>query len=985
MKALAVGLLVTGIAFALASPAWASETFGIKSFESSIASNPEGTLATQAGSHPYALTTTVMFSHKVIEEEETYKENAKGEEVPLGEPEVFTQIYGNPRNLEVNLPAGLVINPAATAVECTEAQLETRQAAGGGCPAASAVGIVTVYIYGSGEKVKGAVYNMVPPPGVPAELGMDPGAVGLVIHIVGHIRTGSDYGFSANLSEISQKVSIYGLELTLWGAPSEAGHDAQRGICASSGAVQKGIEKELWEIEKLADGTSTEEYRFDCPTERTDTPLLTMPGACTGQPLETTLSVNSWQDPEQIEPAPVTSPPMTGCEALRFNPTLEVTPTPEASSTTPAATQALQAVAAESPTGLNVDLKLPYEESAEEPAEADPRQLTVTLPPGMAISLPAADGLGACTNSPEPERPEGEIALHSTAPVRCPESSELGTAEVATPLLGTPLKGAVYLAQPEVLEGSLIGLYIVVEGSGVQIKLAGKATLDPETGQVTLTLGDLPQLPLSEVRLGLFGGPRAALQTPPACGTYTMTSQLTPWSGTPAVAESSNLEVATGPGGGACPSGKFSPSFTAGTTNARAGAFSPFSLTLSRQGGEQRLGSFAVRLPPGLLAALRNVAPCPEPQASEAHCPQASAIGTTTVGAGPGVEPLYLPATGQPTNTVYLTGPYNGAPFGLSIVVPAIAGPFDLGEVVLRAKIEVDPHTAQLIISSDPLPAILKGVPLDIRTVNMTLDRAGFIFNPTSCAPLAISGTLTSTSGTSAAVAGPFDAMDCAKLPFEPKLTALTHARTSQANGAYLHIKIVSGPSQASIAKLKLDLPKQLSARLTTLQQACAAATFAANPANCPTVSNVGTATVVTPVLSRPLTGPAYLVSHGVEAFPDLEIVLQGEGVELILDGQTSIEKGVTSSAFKALPDVPLSTLDLVLADGPHSLLGANLPAEAHGSFCGKDLAMPVAITGQNGAVVKQSTKIAISGCPRPKPTKRKRPRPKPKPKRVRA
>jgi hypothetical protein len=493
-------LLVT---LALASPAQATESFGVESFSSSIASNPEGAAATQAGSHPYALTTTVMFSHEVTEEEENYKENAKGEEVPLGEPEVFTQIYGNPRDLEVNLPAGLIVNPAATSEKCTEAQLETRQAAGGGCPAASAVGIVTVYIYGDGEKVKGAVYNMVPPPGVPAELGMDPGAVGLVIHVVGHIRTNGDYGFSANLSEISQKVSIYGLELTLWGAPSNTSHDAQRGICATSGVVQKGIEKEFWEIEELADGTSAEEYRFDCSSKRTDTPLLSMPGACTDKALETTLSVNSWQDPEEIEPAPVTLPVVTGCEALRFTPTLEVTPAPAADPTTPAANPAPQPAAAESPTGLNIDLKLPHEESPEGLAEADPRQLTVTLPPGMAISLSAANGLGACTNTPEPERPEGEIALHSTAVVKCPESSELGTAEVVTPLLQAPLKGAVYLAQPETFAGSLIGLYVVVEGGGVQVKLAGHVELGEagagnglQPGQVRITFDGLPQLPL---------------------------------------------------------------------------------------------------------------------------------------------------------------------------------------------------------------------------------------------------------------------------------------------------------------------------------------------------------------------------------------------------------------------------------------------------------------------------------------------------------
>jgi hypothetical protein len=940
MKALAVGLLVTGMAFALASPAWASEAFGVEAFSSSIASNAEGAPATQAGSHPYALTTAIVFDHEVTGEKESFKENLNGEEVPLGEPDVSTHIYGNPKHLELNLPAGLVVNPAATSVKCTEAQLETSPGAGGSCPAASAVGTVAVYVNGLGEKVKGAVYNMAPPQGVSAELGVDPGEVGLVIHIMGHIRTGGDYGFSADVEEIGQAVSIYGLQLTLWGDPSAASHDAQRGVCAASGKVAKTIEEEEWENENRKKGKSTKEYRFSCPVEETNMPLLTMPGACTGEPLTTTMSVDSWQDPSGIEPSPATYPPVTGCENLAFSPSLIVQPAP-------------QAAAAESPTGLNVDLKLPHEESAEKLAEADPQQLTVMLPPGMAISLSAANGLGACTPS--------EIGLHSDEPVKCPESSELGGAEVVTPLLEAPLKGAVYLAQPETLAGSLIGLYVVVEGSGVMVKLAGTATLAEGTGQVAIAFDEAPQLPLGEIKLSLFGGPRAALQTPSACGTYTIASLLTPWNGGTPTERSSEFAVASGCGEG------FSPSFMAGSADSRAGAASPFSVTVARQDGEQHLSSVRVVGPPGLLGMLGSVARCAEPQAASGECGAASEIGEVSIAAGPGEDPVWL------EGKIYLTGPYSGAPFGLSIVVPAVAGPFDLGPIVVRARIEIDPDTGQLEIDSDLLPSILKGVPLDVRTVNLTIDHAGFMLNPTSCAPLAVTGTLDSTSGASVAVSSPFEAVDCAKLPFEPKLTALTHARTSKADGAYLHIKIVSEPGQANIGKLEVDLPGQLPARLRTLRKACPGATFDANPAACPAASVVGTATVLTPVLSKSLTGPAYLVSHGGAAYPDLQIVLGGEGITLVLDGDTSIRKGITSEAFRSLPDVPISTFDLVLADGPHSVLGANLPARARGSMCRQSLAMPTAITGQNGAVIKQTIKIAVSDCPKRKSGKRKR------------
>jgi hypothetical protein len=454
--------------------------------------------------------------------------------------------------------------------------------------------------------------------------------------------------------------------------------------------------------------------------------------------------------------------------------------------------------------------------------------------------------------------------------------------------------------------------------------------------------------------------------------------------------QSSNREIGSGPNGGACPSAGFSPSFTAGTTDNQAGAFSSFSMTLSRLAGEQRFGAFSVQMPAGLLGILKNVAQCPEPQASLGDCPQASAVGTTTVGVGPGDDPFYLPEPGRPTSKVYLTGPIPaegtasaegsapaGAPFGLSIVVPAIAGPFDLGDVVIRAGITVDPHTAQLTISSDPrvdgIPTIEEGIPLDIRTLNITIDRAGFIFNPSNCASQAVAARISSTAGASVATElSPFATANCARLPFKPKLSALTQARTSRADGAYLHVKVVSGAGQANIAKVKVDLPRQLPSRLTTLQDACVARVFEADPAECPAGSVVGMGTVNTPMLAHSLIGPAYLVSHGVAALPALVMVLQGGGVTLDLEGQTDIKQGITSSTFRSLPDTPIDTLDLVLPRGPHSVFAVNLPAKSRLGLCSQTLKMPTAITGQNGAQVKQVTKIAVSGCPKRREAGRK-------------
>jgi hypothetical protein len=975
-KVLAVGLLmaslVTGAAFALAGPAWASETsgvesFGVESFASSIISNAEGAGGAvpdlQAGSHPYAMTTSIVFNHVVTAIEEPLR----------------VRTYGNPKDIEVNLPPGVIVDPRATETMCTESELESPEGPDS-CPNGAAVGVFSIYLDG-GEILDEPVYNMVPPTGVPAELGFNAAGIGLIMHVGGRLRTGADYGLSADISEISAEHQIYGLELTLWGNPSEASHDDERGLCADGEAKQIFKETGIHE---------------SCPVERVSKPFLTLPSTCTGEPLTTTMSTDSWQEPGGLNPdgtpdlddprwqtATSSSPLLTGCTSLDFNPKLTVSPAePEAAH-------------AESPSGLNVSLKLPSEESVNVAAGADLKEAAVVLPPGFAISPSAAGGREACTPA--------EIELGNAKAPACPEAAKVGAAKIVTPLLEDPLEGSLYLAQPYANEpafgssehpgGSLLALYLVAEGNGMLLKLAGRVEADPSTGQLTVRWTNLPQLPIGEIKLSLYGGERALLVTPAACGSYEVQSTLMPWSGTPAVAQTSNLAIDSGPGGGACPGGRFSPSFTAGTLNNQAGASSAFTLTLSRQDGEQRFGAFTVKLPAGLSGMLSGVALCPEPQASEGDCPPAAEIGTATVGAGPGADPFYLPEPGQPANMVYLTGPtpqegssqspegsnqfpegldQAGAPFGLSIVVPALAGPFDLGTVVVRASVAIDPRTAQLTISSGPLPQILSGIPLDIRTLELSIDRPSFISNPTSCTPRTVAATIASASGTDASVSSPFQAANCASLPFKPRLEALTHARASKADGAYLHVKLVSGPDQADIGKVKIDLPKQLPSRLTTLQKACVAAVFEANPATCPAASIVGTATVVTPLLAGALSGPAYLVSHGTAAFPALVLVLQGDGVKVELEGQTNIHNGVTSSAFRSLPDVPIDTFDLVLPTGSHSAFAVDLPTKAKGGLCAQTLRMPTAITGQNGVQVKQTTRIAISGCPRSRRAKRK-------------
>jgi hypothetical protein len=883
--------------------------FGFQDASSEIL-NADGSADTQAGSHPYEIRTSFDLN--------TQSDNSGEIRVPSG----------GVKDVTANLPAGLVVNPGATPVKCTEVQLES-EFTGGGCPAASQVGLVRLSIGPSGAHTSSgggltALFNMVAPAGTPADLAFDAANFGLYVHLAGSVRTGADYGLTAKAHDITQFGLVLSTEVVLWGNPSDSSHERTRTPC-----------------------TTPRYYGQSCPIPPTNIPFVTLPSACSG-PLTTTISADSWFEPANpVSTSLQTQDPnggevgVTGCSRLAFNPSISVQP---------------DTTVADSPSGLNVDLHVPQDGLANLGglAEANLKTAVVTLPAGTSVSPSAADGLGGCS--------QAQIGLDNASEPTCPDASKIGSVEVDTPLLSDPLKGAVYLAQQGNLPGngsnpfgSLLAIYVTAEADGALIKLAGHVVADPVTGQLTATFDNNPQLPFSDFKLNFFGGPRAALATPEACGTYTTTSSLTPWSGTPAAAPSDTFAVTTGCGGG------FAPSFSAGTTNNQAGGFSPFSVTFARPDGQQRLGSVQLHTPPGLLGVLKSVAQCPEPQASQGACGPESQIGHTTVGAGAGPDPFYV------GGNVFLTGPYKGAPFGLSIVVHAVAGPFDLGNVIVRAAISIDPHTAQITVTSDPLPTILQGIPLDLRTVNVTIDRSGFMFNPTSCSPLSVAGTIASTNGVSAGVSSPFEAANCANLPFKPSFAASTQGHTSKANGASLTVKIAQKPREANIHTVNLQLPISLPSRLTTLQKACTEAQFNANPAGCPEGSFVGTATAHTPVLNAPLTGPAILVSHGGADFPDVEFVLQGEGVEIVLDGKTDIKKGRTYSNFETVPDAPISSFETVLPEGPHSILGAYVAGSNHYKLCGQSLTLPTTITAQNGAVITQTTKLGVTGCPKAK------------------
>ncbi len=740
------------------------------------------------------------------------------------------------------------------------------------------------------------------------------------------------------------------------------------------------------------------------PTERNGTgsgeAFFTNPDTCGSGPLDARVEMNSWVQPEHWVSAEAPmfeaskSQAVSGCESLVFQPTVQVAP---------------ETTETDTPSGYEVDIKAPQSANTPEKlATPDLKDSVVTFPEGVSIDPSAANGLQACQasgaegielgagdrfaseNTVEEGEERGPDGLVHPAAGHCPSASTIGEVEVVTPLLAEPLRGHLFVAAPgcggagqpactsrSAEDGELFAVYLEVSGYGAIVKLRGVASVNPVTGRVSTRFTEIPQFPVSEVKLKLNGGARASLANPQGCGVFTASADLTPWSTpyTPDASSSSSFSV-TG-----C-SGVFAPAFTAGSTSPAAGAFSPFTLTFSRHDGEGDLAGITVDQPAGLLARIAGVAQCGEAEirAAEANtggCPEASRIGSATAGAGAGSSPFYQ------TGSVYLTGPYNGGPFGLAIVVAANAGPFHLGNIVTRAAIHINKSNADVSVVSSPLPQMIDGVPLRIQTVNVTVGAEHqFTFNPTSCAPLAVTGTISDVQGQSAAVSSGFQAQGCAGLPFKPVFSASTVGKASKAHGASLDTRVVfpvapAGSSQASVdanvASVKVSLPRQLPSRNTTLQKACLAATFEANPASCPAASDIGSVLVHTPVLAGPLAGPAYLVSYGGEKFPAMVMILQGEGVTIDLVGSILVSKGITSVTLKTVPDAPVSSFELKTPTGPYSILTAFVPEKDEFDLCGQSLVMPTTITAQNGAVFKQNTKIAIGGCPKAKKPKKKK------------
>ncbi len=892
--------------------------FGVDSFDAQVTADAAGNPLTQAGRHPYDATTAITFNTL------TNPASIVGLLYPVE----------SVRDIVVDLPAGFIGDPTA-ADQCSADQLANGDFVSPRplCSATSQVGTTLVQLNNNGHgAVFGPipVFNMVPPPNVPARFGFN--ILGSVVTIDATVRTDGDYGVRATVSKVAE-LGIQGTVLTLWGVPSARAHDHERACPNFEDPTQSG--------KTCESGAPTKAF-------------LRNPTSCTapGVGLLTTLGIDSWEHPGVFAQASFRShlPPgfpadpadwgpeqgTEGCDRVPFDPSMLSRPAAGAR--------------AGAPTGFAVDLSLPQPNDPDGVATADLKKAVVTLPEGVRVSPSSADGLQAC--SPE------QIGLKSDGQPTCPDGSKLGTVTIDTPLLRRPIQGHVYLASPfNNPFNSLIAVYLVASGQGVTIKLAGESRMNPDTGQITATFDNNPQTPFTNVHVEFDGGPRAPLSIPDRCGTYTTHAVLTPWSGDDrAVERDSSFTIDQDTSGQPCPA-RFAPHFDAGTQSNSAGQPSSFLVRIDRSDLDQELRSLSVNTPSGVTGRISSVDLCSDAAASAGTCSAGSKIGDVTVGAGAGTNPFYI------TNgRAYLTGPYKGAPYGLSIVVPAVAGPFDLGNVVVRSAIFVDKHTADLRVVSDPLPQILQGIPLNTRDVRVNINRPDFFLNATSCAVKTIGATLESTGGKTATASTRYQAGDCASLAFRPRMVVTVggrgHVRRNRTTPLSTTLTMPSR-KQANLRFVRVTLPQTINARLTVINDACTRAQFEADIRNCDH-AKAGTAKAVTPLLRDPLSGGVYFVKNG-HPLPDLFVALRGQ-VAFDLIGRITIPGSKRlATTFETAPDVPVRSFTLKLFGDPK-----NGSVGAAANLCSAKSRRAKAeldYIAQNGRVLQIDQALKVKGC----------------------
>ncbi len=879
----------------------------------------------RAGSHPDLLTVPVDFNSVLTPTKEKPNLNREADSL---------------RDLSVDLPAGFIGNPTAVG-ECTAAQYTA-----GACPPSSQVGRFdgTVYPLGLGLawNFSAGVFNMVHPRGAITDIGFQ--VAQNPVHVKASLDPAHDYAITTKLADVNETAPPFSGKVTIWGIPADPSHDSER--CGSFANA----------------GGGTVSTASECHAEHPVKPFLTMPFRCDTDDTFALREYDSWQQsglPNANPEVDYTIPGrLHGCDQVPFEPSVSVAPTTEA---------------ADSPSGLDVKIDLPQHEECKQIEPAPPagetqyecetatsplKDATVSLPAGIAVNPAAANGLEACT--------EAQIALHTDDPVRCPGASKVAEGQVITPALPDPVAASIYLATPHQNPfGSLLAGYLVLEepDRGLLVKLPGKIAIDEATGQLTGTFKENPQLPFSELELHFKAGAHSTLITPSACGTYTAQADFSPWSGTADVHPSSSFTIRRAPGGG-CPSPPpNSPSLDAGTVQPLAAHYSPFTLDLSREDGSQRFGSVTVSPPPGFTAKLAGTAECSEAALAAAaaksgkeeqaspSCPAASKIGEVWAAAGAGPDPYWAPGT------AYLTGPYKGAPLSMAIITPAVAGPFDLGTVVVRSALRVDPETARITAVSDPLPTSLQGIPLDIRRARVFLDRPDFTLNGTNCDPLSFEGALTSTIGQSAPLMQRFQLGECSRLAFKPKMTLRLKGGTRRAKNPKLIATVYSqGIGVANLHSVSVRLPRSAFLDQSHIRTICTRVQWAADA--CPKGSIYGKAWVKTPLVDYWLAGNVYLRSSN-HKLPDLIIDLRGpesQPLRFDLDGRTDSVKGALRNRFEAVPDQPFQKARVVLFGGKRGLIVNSR------DLCAHKYRATVDVGAQNGAA-KRLRPLVKNSC----------------------
>ena len=921
-------IALTAVVLSLAAPAVAQADFGLVPASVSItARNTDGTIDTQAASHPATL--TVHFELKTDE-----SGNTEG---------------GQMRNTIVDLPPGLIGNPSAVPA-CPREDFEGITPT---CSGDTQVGELRANLGHSLGQVNGPIYNLTPPPGVAAQLGFN--VAELVSQQFASVRSEEGYGLAIDAINAPNEVS--GITETIWGVPAASGNDPER-ICQQPPlGIKEGC-------------SSTAPLRA----------YLTLPASC-GEAPEVTVKVDSVQEPsvydeqsaEFLNGASLPQP-MSGCAAVPFKPEIASQPTTKL---------------AENPSGLDFELKL-HNEGLTNPngiSETEPRKAVVTLPEGVTVNPSFAEGVVTCS-----EAQYKAEQLESKAGENCPEASKLGSVHVLSPLLEEPVEGSIYLAAPyENPFNSLTAMYMVARAPerGVFVKQAGRIDLNESTGQITTTFNDLPPIPFSSFKLHFREGARAPLATPPSCGEYKTVAKMTPFSASSdaeAIERTGSFQIEHGPEGGACPGGglpPFKPGLIAGSINNAAGRFSPFNVRLFRTDSEQEFTRFSIKLPPGIVAKLAGIPFCPDSAIAAAKartgphggqeeidspsCPAASEVGHSLVGAGVGQALAYVPGK------LYLGGPYHGSAISLVAITAAKAGPFDLGTVVLRYAFRIDPETGEVFIDatgSDPIPHIIKGVPVHARDIRAYTDRPEFVLNPTSCKRTSTASTLlgsgldfsSEADDRPVTVATPYQAADCAALPFKPRLSLKLKGGTRR--GAYPALRAnlkMNGIGEAGIHKAEVILPASEFIAQEHFQTICTRVQFkeaGGNGEACPPGSIYGYAKAITPLLSTPLEGPIFLRSNGSEReLPDIVASLRNGEINVHLVGFVDSVKGRLRSTFASTPDAPVSSALISLYGGKKGLFQNST------NLCRATHRVEANFTGQNGKESDSKPVLKPLGC----------------------